>query len=145
MVVKVATYYLNCQQYKFQEIEKKKLNAIDTLIEVSQHVGNFMKEFNPSVRYDLQKYYPEILKMHIEYKRTHIINNIKSNLQKGIEERLYRTDINTDIVAKLYFLRLEAIFDEDYFPHNEYHTKDVFSEMFRYHIYGIASKKGLQY
>lgn len=145
LVEKVVLYHKSCQQERFCEIASKKQTAIDTLLQISTHVSQFLKDISPAIRHDLQKYYPHVLKMHMEYQRGHVIENVKANLQKGIKEGLYRKDLHIDIVTKIYVSRLEIMFDQDLFPFNEYLTAQVFDEMFKYHIHGIASKKGIEY
>jgi len=63
---------------------------------------------------------------------------------KGQKEGLYRSDIEADILAKLYIGRMESIFDQDLFPSTNYDVSDVYMEWFIYHIHGMASEKGLK-
>ena len=54
-------------------------------------------------------------------------------------------DINTDLIAKIQVDRTEKAMDNDYLTLDEISAPEVFLELFKYHIRGIASKKGIAY
>lgn len=130
----------------FQEgIWAKNLNAIDELFEVSKHVGDMLKTMHPSIHYDMRKYYPEVWKMFSEYKQSALYNCVSANMEKGKKEGLYRENLNIPIVARIYLSRIDAIFDGELFPPDEFNFHQVFLEMIRYHVRGIANEKGIEY
>jgi AcrR family transcriptional regulator len=145
LVRKFILYSIENIETKFNQATSKKLNAIDTLIEISKMITSFLGEFNPSICYDLQKYYPSIWKMIIDYKRDRVSANVYKNLQKGIKEGLYRNDINPEIIAKIYVSRIEASMNPDNKFSNEVHSTLLYNELMKYHIRGIASTEGIEY
>jgi AcrR family transcriptional regulator len=123
-------------------------NAIDELLAVSRKVCLNMQNFNPSIIYDLQKYYPEIYKTHYDSKMISIFNDIKANLKKGITEGLYRDDINVDLVARLYVQKLEDVHNPTFLATivaDVATYAKVFHVMFDNHIRGICNATGLAY
>ncbi|MFA6924293.1 MAG: TetR/AcrR family transcriptional regulator [Bacteroidales bacterium] len=145
LVKNVISYQINKQTNKSFEIIKQKHNSIDVLLEASKHIIKFMETFNPSIRHDLQKYYPDVLKILKEHRRKHIFENIRANIIQGIKEGLYRKNLNPDIISSIYVSRLEILFNYEYFPSDKFEFSTIFDEMFKYHIRGIASKKGIEY
>ena len=145
LVFQVVAYHIKNQNDYFCLIAEQKLNAIDVLLDVSKRVIMFMETFNSSIRYDLQKYHPEVLKIFTEHRRDHILKNIKNNILKGIEEGIYRNDLIPDVIANLYVTRIDLMFNNDALPENQFTFSMIFDEMFKYHIRGIASKKGIEY
>ncbi len=145
LVVKVVNFH-NCDHdKKFMDLINSDLNAIDSLIEVSKHLIEMLKEINPPILYDLRKYYPELTKDLIVNRKDHVYNNIKTNLLKGIEEGLYRQDLNPDIITSIYVKRMDDVFFEDDNYLNRFPQHEIFSQLFIYHIRGIVSTKGLKY
>ena len=69
---------------------------------------------------------------------------VTSDILTGVSEGLYREGLNTDIVAKLYVGKTSVVVDEDLFPLREYNMEKLFREYIKYHIHGVASKKGLK-
>ncbi|MBI5217796.1 MAG: TetR/AcrR family transcriptional regulator [Bacteroidia bacterium] len=123
----------------------KGLNAIDILLEVSKEISKNFHDFNPSVNYDLQKYYPELYHDFIKKKRDALFIDIRKNIEQGIAEGIYRNDLNVDLIARLYLKKLEDIHDPDFMPTNQFTFKNIFEVMFESHIRGIANKKGISY
>jgi len=145
LVYKVVTYF-NCEHDKIMlEILQSELNAIEILLLVSKHTLEMLKSLHPPLLFDLRKYYPEITKDIIISKKSDVFNKIKSNLLKGIEEGLYRSDLNPDIIASLYIKRLDDVFFEKDFYAIDYPQHEVFKQLFIYHLRGIVSSKGLKY
>ncbi len=128
------------------EIEKDDdHNAVDHLLEIDHIITAFLKNLSPTIHYDLQKYYPSVFRSLFEYKRGFMFASIKANLERGIKEGLYRSDFNSGIIAQIYVNQIEASLGSGFITSSEFTTNELFSEMFTYHLRGIASKKGIEY
>ena len=145
LVKQFLSFHMAELGYKFVEIHRKKQNAIDALVDISILINRFLQSFNPALKYDLQKYHPDIWQLLMDYKRENIFQNVRENLVKGIRERLYRKDLNPEIIASVYVSRVETIMDKDSLDGPEVTNQELFNEVFRYHIYGICSRKGIEY
>ena len=119
-------------------------NAIDEMFLMSQHVSGHLQQMHPSILFDLQKYYPMAFAKFEEYKLKTVMSCLIRNMEEGIEQGLYRENLNIPIVAGLYVGRMDLFFDQKLFPSTKYSPKDVYFEAIRYHIRGIASEKGLE-
>ncbi|MBL7941876.1 MAG: helix-turn-helix transcriptional regulator [Flavobacteriales bacterium] len=130
---------------EIQEICSRGLNAIDESLEIMKWVLGILKNVHASVQFDLEKYYPSVYrKMKVERTRS-VFDCMYKNLKKGQKEGLYRKDFHADIIAKIYISRLDLIFDQEVFPETHYKLTELYEEMFRYHINGIASEAGEKY
>jgi TetR/AcrR family transcriptional regulator, cholesterol catabolism regulator len=145
LVKKVMKYDMEREKTIISGIIEQQENAIDELIEINKHVSKRLQSVHPSIHYDLEKYYPDAWKIFLEYKVSFIYSCVKQNLEKGIKQGLYRKNLNTSIIAKIYVSRIYALFDPIVFPVSEYKFSEVHAEMLRYHIRGIASEKGIKY
>lgn len=123
----------------------KGLNAIDENLEIMNYVSNMIQNLHPSVAYDIEKYHPSVFKQMRTHRQSVIYNCVLQNLLKGQKEGYYRKDFKADVIAKIYISRMEALFDQQLFPTTEYKVTEVYAEVFRYHILGIASAKGAEY
>ena len=121
------------------------LNAIDEQHEIANYLATLLSHVHPSIHYDLEKYHPKAWEQFHDEKRAHIYDCMTRNMRKGITEGLYREDLKSDIVAKLYLARFDVLFDGELFPMDKYSFSDITWESFRYHVRGIASDKGLKY
>ncbi len=123
-------------------IEDKKLNAIEELFEVYKMINAMFREFNPSMEYDLRKYYPDLFIQVKEVRRKRMFELVFDNLNKGKMEGLYRKELNAKIIAKLHVFRTESFFDNDMFTQEELISFKMFHEVFVYHLQGILNNDG---
>ena len=70
---------------------------------------------------------------------------MKNNLEKGLKEGVYRRDLNADVITKIYLKKIDVVFDAEIFPPSEISFEEVYAILFRYHIRGIANKRGIEY
>lgn len=117
-------------------------NAIDEMFHFYELQARMIKGNKPAFVYDLRKYYPEIYEKFQKIKTDQVFSNFVSNLEKGKEEGLYRADLNADIISKLNLMRFESILNKEYISIDEYDSKELFIEIFKYHLYGITTEKG---
>ena len=146
LLQKVIDYQFYKDENRIVQVINNNYNAIDTLIEVSKLINEELKEFKPNIiMFDLKKYYPDILEYLIDKKRRHFYDYIKSNLEQGIKEGLYRNDLNIDLITKLYIRKMEDMHDPDGFLNGNVSFEKIFEVMFDNHIRGIANEKGINY
>jgi AcrR family transcriptional regulator len=145
LVYKAVASHCNREDQEIQEICKRGLNAIDEMLEIVQFVTGLLKNIHPSVQYDMQKYHPEAYRALRDNRDRAIFDCMMHNTKKGQKEGYYRKDFNSEVIIKLYIGRMDLIFDQSIFPFEHFTFSDVYREMFRYHIRGIASEKGLEY
>jgi AcrR family transcriptional regulator len=126
----------------FESIRKKDLNAIEEMFHIYLNVSSMIREFNPSMEYDIRKYYPDLYLRMREKRRETMLENTNANLQKGIREGLYRKDLNASVIARLHLFRIESITENEIFSADELNSFETFHELFVYHLYGIVSEKG---
>jgi AcrR family transcriptional regulator len=126
------------------EITTRGLNAIEELFEVNRYMTKMIKEQNPTLGYDLQKYYPELQKNLMLEQRRRMHDAIRQNLLKGIEEGLFRKEMNVDIISRLHMTRMEYRYRQDEYQINDIDSQAVMQEIFIYHLHGIANENGIK-
>jgi len=118
-------------------------NAIHELFLINRYFVQKIKNYNPNVDFDLKKYHFKIFEKH----RTTVINDmfkqIIANLNRGIKEKLYRTDINPEFIAKIHVSRLVGMQQSDFFTREEMLKNTIHLELIKYHVRGIATEEGL--
>jgi AcrR family transcriptional regulator len=127
------------------KIKPKELNAIDILIQVSLMVHDEMSRLNPKLKFELKKYYEPIFNQFMVKRQNHIFNQISRNIQKGIGEGLYRSDVNTELVAGLYVRNLVDMHNKDFCIIEDITFDQIFEVMFENHIRAISTPEGIIY
>ena len=128
----------------FKEIEEEKLNALEELFLVNEHIVKMLKNYNPATEYDLKKYYPHLYDKLRKYRRTNMYEAVKNNIIKGKQEGLYRKDLNEDIISRVHVSRVENSYANEMFGIDELTSWKFVREMFTYHVHGIANEAGIK-
>lgn len=121
------------------------LNAIEILIQVSLKVFEEMGKLNPKLKFELKKYYEPVYNEFMVRKQNHIFSQMSKNIEKGIKEGLYRSDVNIELVAGLYVRNLVDMHNKDYCIIENITFDAVFQVMFENHIRAISTPEGIAY
>jgi hypothetical protein len=92
--------------------------------------------------YDLFKYHHESWKIYKNFKDKNLASMVEANLARGIQEKLYRSDIHLKALAKLRIEEVEMGFNQDIFPSDQFSLVEVQIEMLKHFLLGISSIKG---
>lgn len=142
LVTKMMERYIATEINIFLEIKNAAENALDELIKFSLYAQNQVKNINPSLLFDLQKYHRPVWEMLDKYHKKDIAFLVEKNLERGVEEGLYRHDLFVGLIAKIYVGLLPILSDLDLFPADQFPTHVLHKEFVKYHISGIVSDKG---
>jgi AcrR family transcriptional regulator len=128
-----------------EEMTRDRNEATDAIEEVIRTTANIQaraRTMNPVMLYEVQKYHPEIAKEIEQFRRDAVLQHIRENLQRGMEEGLFSSHFNIDIIARMRQLQLETVFDPLQYPAAEYELQAVMQEITTNYIMGIATLKG---
>lgn len=130
----------------FSEIGiKEHLNALDILLQVSKYVIEGHRNVNPAFLFDAQKYYPEILKKYWDIELGVIREKLICNINRGIEEGLFRSEINKNLIVDLYLEKLTSINQICDSLSADYSFEEIITALMENHIRSIANESGLRY
>ena len=73
-----------------------------------------------------------------------MLPGIVSNLQRGISEGLYRSDLDVAFIANLSLHQHESVLQTNSFTHAGSSTSQVFSALTHFFLQGMCSQKGKQ-
>lgn len=117
-------------------------NPIEELYDIKRYVIEHLKGEHSSPMYQLQKYYPKVhnnlRKQQYDYMQECMIVNIS----RGLEEGLFRDNINIQFISRIYFKGITGIKDADIFPANIFPPSDLQDMYLEYHLRGIVTPKG---
>lgn len=117
-------------------------NAIEEIFNTMDMMVKHSRNMNPMVLFDLQKYHFGSFQKFAAHKNDFLFNIILNNLKKGVEEGLYRSDINIEILAKFRLETLMIGFNMDAFPTDKFNVTEVSLVIIENFLYGLATEKG---
>jgi TetR/AcrR family transcriptional regulator, cholesterol catabolism regulator len=145
LAAKVLEFERNSFKEIFDEYDFDGMNAIDILLIVSKEMASRYYNLTPAISRSLSQRFPEIYHDHLQKRLDFIFMKIQINLQKGISQGMYRTDLSIELVARLYLSRLIDIHNEDIFPPQQFNFQTLFEVMFDSFVRSIATPEGLSY
>lgn len=119
-------------------------NAIDEIFITMDNIIKHIKNMNPTILFDLQKFHFDSFTKIIEHKNTFLLSFIKKNLKRGMDEELYRNDLNVEVLSRFRLEMLFLSFNLDVFPPNEFTLSDVTQIILENFIFGLVTEKGYQ-
>lgn len=144
LVAEVVKYITENNQQLCDADSANSEDAIHEIFLAMIQMSKLFQTMNPSILFDLQKYYPNAFNHFLVHKNEYIYNKIKLNLIKGIQENLYRDDLDLEIITKL---RVECIvmpFSAEFQNKIKVDLVHIYQEITIHFLHGIASAKGLK-
>jgi len=117
-------------------------NALHEIFLAVDEMEKMMKSMNPLIMYDLEKHHPKSYKKFRNHKYQYMYSMIKNNLERGIQEENYRSDLNVDITARHRIESAFMSFNQDVFPHSRYKISELCYELVMLYLYSITTSKG---
>jgi AcrR family transcriptional regulator len=125
---------MKCSEQAHDAIEEIFL----TVDKVVEQLGNM----NPMVLYDLEKFHVRAYQRFMEHKNKFLLQIIRHNLEWGIRDGLYRSNIDVDVLSRFRLESMMIPFNIDLFPPSRYKLADVTKEIIEHFVFGLASQKG---
>ncbi|QMW02144.1 TetR/AcrR family transcriptional regulator [Spirosoma foliorum] len=117
-------------------------NPVEEILGVLNMIRKNTDQVSPNLLIDIKRYYPQAFALFRQYKEGQIMRSILENIQKGISQGIYRSDINPTILARLRVEQIELAFNHDLFPSDQYSMHDVQAELMHHFVRGMLTEKG---
>ncbi len=120
----------------------KSENAIHEIFLAIDFIVEMFKNMNPSVLYDLQKFHPATFTRFVKHKDTFLYGIIHNNISRGIQEELYRANLNVEVIARM---RVEAMmmpFLPDFKAKLKENIAVIEEEITLHFLFGLVNTKG---
>lgn len=120
-------------------------NAIDMLFAMDEVVCSNIEAHDHSMQFQLERYYPEVSARLEGKKRGMIFTMMRANLERGIKEGLFRSELDKEVVAFLYYSRARVMTEAEMDLLANHSISDMMREILIYHVRGISNEKGVAY
>ena len=138
VMVDIINYNQGCC-LKDRENAKDAIHEVFLAIEMMQEM---FQNMNPSILFELEKYYPKAFEKFKEHKYSFLYKVLKENIERGIAEELYRGEIDIEILIKVRLETMMMPFNQQVFPKNKYSLIKVETELTTHFLFGLATVKG---
>ncbi|WP_426058227.1 TetR/AcrR family transcriptional regulator [Hymenobacter sp. B1770] len=91
---------------------------------------------------DLQSDFPQAWEAMLEHLNTYSAPQLQQLLNDGIRNKVFRSDININLVTKILMEQLNMMLNPNVFSPERYNMAEVFRSIFLYYIRGICTDEG---
>ena len=117
-------------------------NAIHEVFLSFDMLEGMLSEMNPSILFDMQKYHPSAFRKFEDYRNNFLYGLIRENIERGIKEELYRSDVDVEILTRYRLFSIMISFDSDVFPANKTKLVYIEQQLLEHYLWGLATNKG---
>lgn len=117
-------------------------NAVHEIFLTMKMLQGLMAELSPTVFEDLEKFHPSVFFKLYEHKYTFIYKKVENNLRRGVREKLYREDIDIDILTRFRIETMFLPFNQTIFPDANQSKVHVGTQLLEHFVYGLCTEEG---
>ena len=117
-------------------------NPIEAMVRIMEMFDQINRQMNPLALLELERFFPQVFKDFRDSMVEKDVQNIKANIEKGIEDGYYRPEIDAEFMAR-YRMELSLLM---YHPtlliNDRFNLQFVGREVSEHFLYGIMTPKG---
>lgn len=136
--------FLNNHHREMVEAKAQSENAIDEMFRNAALGIQRMDRITPSFLFDLRKYHGDIWSQFEEFRATALYAGITANIHRGMDEGLFRRDLDVDVVAHMHMEHLNLIVDPGHFAELSKPMRTVMYTIMVTFTRGLATSDGMR-
>jgi AcrR family transcriptional regulator len=125
-----------------EEIISQAKNPVEEVILMFKCCADSVKDVHPGFFIQVQYLYPSAWNIYQRHLQINYYYQFYDLLNEGIRQKLFRHDINLEIVTKVLIEQLNVMHNTHLFPKHRYNMGEVFRSIFQYYLQGICTEKG---
>jgi AcrR family transcriptional regulator len=142
LVHQVIQHHHDQEQNLLKELRNTSSNAIEEMVRLNEYVSHMLKSFRPTIIYDLKKYHKSSWELMESLHNRFVYDSLFINLEKGKSEGLYREDVDSDLISRLYTAMTLFIVENHQQISKERRLEAIFQTFTDYHLHAIMTETG---
>ncbi len=136
------SWYMDHMAENCMEILEDAENPVAEMIRLIELFDQNHKHTNPLTLMELQRYYPEAYQLFRAKILEKDVQILRENIMRGMEDGLYRTGLNPDLLARFYIEASLLAFQPNLLVHDHHDFRYINRELTEHFMYGIMTHKG---
>ncbi|MFD0762837.1 TetR/AcrR family transcriptional regulator [Lutibacter aestuarii] len=125
------------------ENKAKRKHALEELIYFFNYISTISQTISPTFGKELKKFHSVNLIEVLKFKNAIVTPFVKENINRGIQEGLYKKDLNADEICDSFDSIAKIIFSDEFFSNSE-SNKNSITFLNSLFLYRLVSVKGLK-
>lgn len=125
-----------------EKISQESQNAIAAIFRIIEISNIHLQEMNPAFQADIRRFHHE---NYMKFGKNCDMPDFRydtSLITRGMDEKLFREEIEPDIVARCLYSMAKLTLDAELYPYDLFHRKDVMKNVLINYLRGIATPEG---
>jgi AcrR family transcriptional regulator len=132
------------QRQLIAQVLEESENAIEAIFRLLEFNRDHFQNMSPAFKADLKRFHQEVLlKIRDKYELPDYMIN-QNVIERGIREKLFRKEINPDLVNRCLDSMGRSLMDNDLYPFDQFTRKDVIGNVFINYLRGISTPEGIK-
>lgn len=119
-------------------------NAIEAIFRVIEINKDHFQSMSPAFHEDMRKYHNELLLNKSDKSEMPDYRNNIEIIERGIKQKLFRKDINANIVNRCLYSIAMSVMDGELFPFEDFTRQEVIKNGMINYLRGISTSDGIQ-
>jgi TetR/AcrR family transcriptional regulator, cholesterol catabolism regulator len=143
LLIGVLTWMVEKQKDLVKKVLDESENAIAAIFKLIEINSDHLQQISPAFFSDMKKYHNEVLvNKSNKYEMPDYSNNLEV-IERGIKEKLFRREINTDLVNRCLFTLFRSTMDTNLYPYEKFSRRDVIRNVIINFLRGISTPEGI--
>lgn len=144
LLMAVLTRMASKQKEMVKRVLDESENSMVAIFRMLEMNRDNFQSMSPAFQADLRKYHHEVLMKSFDESEMPDYKNHKEVIENGIKEKLFRKDINADLVNRCLYNLGRSIIDHELYPYELFTRHEVIQNVFINYLRGISTPKGLE-
>jgi TetR/AcrR family transcriptional regulator, cholesterol catabolism regulator len=143
MVTGVLRWMAERQKELLEKILDESENSIVAIFRMLEINRDYFQGMSQAFQADLKKFHHEVLMKKNNKSEMPDFRNNQQIIERGIKEKLFRKEINSDIVNRCLYSLGRSIIDDELYPFEQFPRNEVMKNVFINYLRGISTSEGL--
>lgn len=144
IVEHVVSFIIDHNEELCCQMQKKGENAVQEMFLLIDMLREMFNNMNPAVMFDLHKYHPKAYNLIAAHKEVYLFKRVKENIELGIKQKLYRKDLDVDILARYRISTMFLPFDITFQKSTHKTMMECQVQIINNFLYGMLTQKGFE-
>lgn len=145
LVDQAVRHVFGLHQFSMDQIATEHENAIDRMISRYAFLMRMMESHGPNMMFPLKKYYPKTYEWLFAQRQRTMVEALVQTIKDGQAQRLFREDLEPELVAQIHFTTMVGLADSDAVTENFSQRRALIWTAISLFIRSISTAQGLNY
>lgn len=142
VVSESVVWYKNQMCDRALAVTEQSENAVEAMVRLMEMMDQTYRRINPLAMLELQRFFSDAFAVFREKLITQDVEAMRNNIVRGIDEELFRKDVNADLMARYHIETALMLFQSTLLINDRYDLHFVSQEIMEHFLYGLMTPKG---